>query len=173
MIIEKVDTNCGCLAAQRDRQQIAPGATGFLSATLTPGNHRGLLKKSLFVRFATFPEPVEVLAEIAIPSTVLVSEQQLTWTGAGAAPKPDTRTVDVTSGDGTAFQITGLVGVPETRFSIEQKTITPGQHYQILITPANPSPPEAVSAALQIRTNSPNPRDQVIILFLNQAGKSP
>jgi hypothetical protein len=59
LLVELIDSSCGCLAAQIDHQQIAPGVTGVIRATLTTGNQRGDLRRSLFVRFVGFAQSVE------------------------------------------------------------------------------------------------------------------
>jgi hypothetical protein len=173
LLAERIDSSCGCLAAQIDHQQIAPGATGILRATLTPGALRGVLRKSLSVRFVGFSKPVEISVETTIPSSVSLSQQQLRWPSSGSLSSSETQIIDVTSMTDKSFAITGLLGLQESQFTIVQKTITPGKHYQLHITPANPHPAGALSAALQIRTNSPDPRDQVLILLMYQASAHP
>ena len=173
LVIERVDTACGCLAPQVEHKQIAPGAKGVLRATLTPGTMRGGVRKTLTVRFVAYAQPVEIMVQTTIPSSVELSCRELAWPVKNSATPGDAQIIDVTSGTETAFVITGLHGVQASQFTIHQKTITPGKHYQLHITPANPYPAVALSAALQIRTNSPDPRDQVLVLLLSQAATHP
>lgn len=173
LLIEKIDTSCGCLSPLMDEKQVAPGASGIVRATLTPGTNRGLLRKSLQVRFVGYDQPVELLAETFIPSNVMISHSELIWKPAATSETAATQTVDLTSGTGTSFVITGLVGVQESQFTIVKKIITPEKHYQLHITPATNQPSAALSAALQIRTNSPDPRDQVLIVLLKQSATTP
>ncbi len=173
LLIERIDTSCGCLAPLIDHKQIAPGASGTIRATLTPGSLRGLLRKSLQVRFVAYDQPVELIAETFIPTSVALSQNELTWTSCESTQASATQIVDVTTGTDASFSITGLVGVHESQFTIIQKTITPEKHYQLHITPSNAKPATSISTALQIRTNSPDPRDQVLVLLLRQSAPQP
>jgi hypothetical protein len=175
LLVERIDSSCGCLAAQIDHQQIAPGVTGVIRATLTTGNQRGDLRRSLFVRFVGFAQSVEIIADISIPSSVALSSSQLSWpvAGSSASASSETQIIDLTSTKDSVFSLTGLLGVQESQFSIIQKTVTPGKHYQLHITPVNAHTTAAISTALQIRTNSTDPRDQVLVVLLYQAPVRP
>lgn len=161
LAVERFDTSCGCLSGHADHETLQPGQSGKLTAAFAPGQHRGLLRKSLHVKFIGHDKPVELVVEATIPSSVEISTRELTW-NAGEAPEP--RAIDVTSGTGKPFTITGLQGVPEALFTITQETIAPGKHYQIRITPQ--APPVEGSQCLQIRTDSADSRDQLLAIFL-------
>lgn len=171
LVIERVDTDCGCLAPHVEHKQIAPGAKGVLRATVTPGTLRGALHKSLTVRFVAYAEPVQIMVETNIPAAVELSCRELVWPVKSSATSGDAQIINVTSGNKADFAITGLLGVQASQFVISQKTIVHGQHYQILVTPTNPT--ADVSAAMQIRTNSPDPRDQVLVVPLRQTPSVP
>src|SRR6476620_11401708 len=79
LMIEKFDESCGCLRGKGDQEQVAPGKTGAISAILTPGAYRGTMRKSLHVRFVGYEEPVELVAEVHVTSTVEISTQELKW----------------------------------------------------------------------------------------------
>lgn len=166
MVVERFEESCGCLSGQKTTESVAPGESGEIRATFTPGTLRGLQRKSLHVRFVGHDRPVELVAEATIPASVQLSSQQLDWK---PAEKAEGKTVDVTSGTGTDFSITGVVGAHDSQFSVIQKTVTPRRHYRLHITPANPRTTEGVSAAIQIRTDSPDQRDQVLVLLLRQS----
>jgi len=171
MVVERFEESCGCLSGQTARNQdapeaVAPGENGEIRATFTPGTLRGVQRKSLHVRFVGHDQPVELVAEATIPASVQLSFQQLDWKPADEA---EVKTVDVTSGTGTDFSITGLVGAHDSQFRVIQETVTPRRHYRLQITPANPRTTEGVSAAIQIRTDSPDQRDQVLVLLLRQS----
>jgi hypothetical protein len=171
MMVERFEESCGCLSGQAARNQdapesVPPGETGEIRATFTPGTLRGFQRKSLNVRFVGHDQPVELVAEATIPASVQLSSQQLDW---NPADKAEGKTVDVTSGTGTDFSITGLVGAHDSQFSVIQETVTPRRHYRLHITPAKPRTTDGVSAAIQIRTDSPDQRDQVLVLLLRQS----
>lgn len=114
--VEKLSTYCGCLAPMEDQTTIAPGESGNIIASFSPGHHRGLLRKSLHVSFVGHEGTVELVASATIPSPVELSTQELIWQ---KDQKTKTRTVDVTSGTGEDFLVTGILGLPEHFYSIE------------------------------------------------------
>lgn len=163
LMVERFEQSCGCLSGVVNNEAVAPGATGRISATFAVGAYRGKVRKSLHVRFAAFDKPVELVAEVAIPSAVELSTCEIVWKGTDVSP----RTVDVKAGTDADFNITGLAGASARAFSLEQKIVTPGRHYRITITPAAPTPSAVV--CLQIRTDSADLRDRVLAVFLRTA----
>lgn len=169
LLVERFDQSCGCLSgnvAPSGHQAVAPGKSGSIRAEFTPGNHRGLLRKSLHVRFVGHEKPVELIVQANIPSTVELSTRELHWKADSKSPAP--QIIDITSGTGADFAITGLVGVPESHFTITSETLTENRHYQVTITPVGTLPVGVDT--LQIRTNSSDPRDRVFAVFLITKG---
>jgi Protein of unknown function (DUF1573) len=163
LLIERVDQSCSCLSSTHDAEKakpLAPGATGTLRASFTPGNHRGLLRKSLHVRFVGHEKPVELIAEATIHSHVELSAQDLVWPATVAAAS---KSIDVTSGTGQIFKITSLRGLPENHFTLATEVITQGTHYRILVTP---KASVAGQHCLQVCTDSNDSRDCVRAVFL-------
>jgi Protein of unknown function (DUF1573) len=171
LLIERVDTSCGCLTAYPDQQPLAPAATGKLRATLTVGSLRGAFRKNLSVRFVGHALPVEISVEATIPTAVALSTQNLSWSAEDSISTNPTKLIEVTTQTETNFSITGLLGVDESQFTIVQKTILPDRHYQLHVTPAQSHPSVPITSALHIRTNSPDPRDQVLLVVLSQFPK--
>ena len=164
LVIEKFDESCGCLSGKMHPQgdeAVAPGQSGVIRASFTPGAHRGLVRKSLHVRFAGHERPVELVVEARVPCSIELSGRELTWE-AGAAPAP--QTIEITTGTGVDFTITGLGGVTDSQFHISQETVEPSRHYRIAITPADGVAPGVHT--LLVRTDSPDPRDRVTAVFL-------
>lgn len=168
LVIERIEASCACLTPQTDSLQVAPGATGKIRSSLTPGSYRGLFRKSHHVKFVGFDKSVELTAEVTIPSPVMVSKQELKWTVKEHSSSA-TQIIDVTTGTNSSFQIKEILGVSEAQFRVEKKTIVPEKHYQLQITPTKQQPSSPSAAALQIHTDSPDPRDQVLVIFLTQA----
>jgi hypothetical protein len=160
LMVERFEASCGCLSGVVDNKAVAPGATGRISATFAVGAYRGKVRKSLHVRFAAFDKPVELVAEVTVPSAVELSSSEFVWKGADVSP----RTVDVKAGTDAGFTITGLAGASARAFSLEQQTVTPGRHYRVTITPAGDA--AAAVECLQIRTDSADLRDRVLAVFL-------
>jgi len=161
LVIEKFDQSCGCLAGILDQGAVEPGKSGVIWAAFTPGAHRGLLRKSLHVRFVGHEKPVELVLEATIPSSVELSKSELVWK---VGEEMKAQTIEVTTGTDADFNITGLRGVPESQFSITEETLITQRHYRLHITPVDVSTPGVL--CLQVRTNSADSRDQVLPVFL-------
>lgn len=165
LMVERIEESCGCLSAQAARKQdspeaVAPGETGKIQASFTAGGHRGLLRKSLHVRFVGHDKPVELVVEATIPSHVELSQRELVWKAGGGL---DEKIIEVKSGTGADFNITGLMGLPKSQFTLTTETLVPLRHYRLLITPVAAATGQQI---LQVRTDSPDPRDQVLPVFL-------
>jgi len=173
LVIEHISAPCGCLdaitkpATEEELSGVAPGESGEIRAVVTPGNHRGLIRKSVYVRFFGHDDHVELIVEARIPSQVELSQQELTWT---PAEKDESRVIDVTSGTGQDFNITDLLGVSEQLYTIRRELVT-ANHYRLHITPAGTLDPGI--QILQIRTDSADPRCQLRTVFLRAAESTP
>jgi len=162
LVVERFEESCGCLHGKVDQEEVAPGATGHIHAEFNPGTYRGILRKSLHVRFVGQDKPVELVVEASIPSTVELTARELKWP---AGEKPVSRSIEVTAGTEAPFHITGLLGVPAGQFEIKQETVEEGRHYRLTITPADGAGTDI--QCLQVRTDSPDPRDRVLAVFLH------
>ncbi|MES2982264.1 MAG: DUF1573 domain-containing protein [Verrucomicrobiota bacterium] len=164
MAVEKFDESCGCLSGQAQLEgtvPVNPGESGVIRASFTPGGYRGIVRKSLHVRFVGYQKSIELIVEASIPSSVEVSNKEPVWT---VGEEIKTQNIDVTTGTGEDFHIKSLQGVPETLYKISQETVTPKRHYRIQITPISASAPDLQT--LQIHTDSKDTRDQVQAVFL-------
>jgi hypothetical protein len=164
LVVERFEQSCGCLSGQAEQaaqEAVPPGKTGMIRASFTPGAHRGLLRKSLHVRFIGHDRPVELVVEASIPSGIELSTHELVWK---AGEKTGSQIIEVTSGTGKDFAITGLLGVSERLFSIKREVLAEGRHYRLHITPIE----SRVGGihCLQIRTDSSDPRERVLAVFL-------
>ncbi|QTN31238.1 DUF1573 domain-containing protein [Akkermansiaceae bacterium] len=167
LMVERFEESCGCLGGVTDQKEVAPGKTGHIRANFIPGGYRGKIRKSLHVRFVGFDKPVELVAEVTIPSSVELSSQELVWNGSADT---SSKTVDVKAGTDADFTITGLAGVAEGMFLVKQEIVTPGRHYRVTITPTKAAGSDV--QCLQIRTDSADLRDRVVAVFL-RCGPSP
>jgi hypothetical protein len=164
LVVENFIESCGCLSGSMAAQTaapVAPGKSGVIRASLTPGQHRSLLRKSLHVRFVGYEKPVELVVEAKISSPVELSTRDLIWTAEAATAA---QSIDITTGTGTAFNITELSGIPDDQFHIVQETLIEKSHYRITITPEIGA--SSGVHTLLIRTDSPDPRDRVTAVFL-------
>jgi hypothetical protein len=163
LMIERFDQSCGCLSGRiESAKPVATGGTGSVKAMFAAGPHRGLVRKSLHVRFIGHEGSVELIAEAHIPSTVEFTAQELTWS---RGSNTEVRSIEVTAGTNTPIHITSLSGVTSTHYSIALKTVVEGRHYRLLIKPTN-GVSDGVKTLI-VRTDSPDPRDRVKAVFLN------
>ncbi len=164
MAVEKFDESCGCLSGQAQLQgatPVEPGKSGVIRANFTPGGYRGIVRKSIHVRFVGYAKSIELIVEASIPSSVEISNREPVWV---VGKEITSQTIDVTTGTGEDFNIKSLQGVPESLFKISQETVTPKRHYRLNITPVSLSAPDIQT--LQIHTDSKDTRDQVLPVFL-------
>ncbi|HEX5791082.1 MAG TPA: DUF1573 domain-containing protein, partial [Luteolibacter sp.] len=162
LMVERLESSCGCLAGQVGTQIVEPGKTGRITATFQPGAYRGILRKSIHVRFVNHAQPVELVLEAHIPSPVELSTSELSWIQGQSA---SAQTLEVKSGTATSFAITELLGISSELFAISKETVEHGKGYRIKITPAAGA--TVGTHILQVRTNCPDPRDQVLAVFLH------
>jgi hypothetical protein len=161
LVVERFEESCTCLRGMAAEDPVEPGKSGVIRAIFTAGPHRGIVRKSLHVRFVAHEKPVELIAEAHIPSSVSLSARDLVWpVGEGGA-----RTIDLTAGGEADFRITDLRGLAPAEFAVRSETLVEGRHYRLTITPG-PSAPVSATRCLQIRTDSPDPRDRVLAVFL-------
>lgn len=168
LVVERFEESCACLRGRSDGQPVGPGGTGMIRADFETGSHRGLVRKSLRVRFVGHERPVELVAETRVPASVELSDHELVW-HAGATDAA--RTVEVTAGTSTSFKINDVRGVESEEFGILIETVVEGRHYRITITPGA-GLPDSATRCLRIRTDSPDPRDRVLAVFL-RTGEPP
>jgi hypothetical protein len=162
LVVEQFEQSCECLRGEADKHPVKPGDSGSVRAVFSAGPYRGLVRKSLHVRFVGHPDRVELVAEAMIPPTVLLSSHDLSW----PAGSQDSKTVEVSAGSDAEFRITELRGVSGGAFEVSRDTLEAGRRYRLTIKPGSAS---AVTGTrcLQIHTDSPDPRDRLLALFLH------
>lgn len=164
LLIERFEESCTCLRGRPEVDAVEPGKSKVIRANFSAGSYRGLVRKSLHVRFVGHAESVELVAEIEIPLSVQLSRHDLVWQRAAGDSNPSVQTVDITAGTEVDFRITDLRGVMPSEYAIQTDTLVEGRHYRLTITPAATA--AIGTRCLQIRTDSPEPRDRVLALFL-------
>lgn len=161
LVIDQFEESCACLSPKGRVEAVKPGESGVIRAAFDVGNQRGLIRKSLHVRFVGHEGSVELVAEALVPPGVKLSTHELVW----SAGENGALFVDVTAGTDESFEITALRGVQATEFEVQTKTVAAGRHYRLTVKPG-PSAPEAGARCLQIQTDSADPRDRIVAVFL-------
>jgi len=91
--IVNVRSSCGCTVAAWEKDPIAPGAKGDITATFTIGNRTGAQQKGIRVETDHAAEPItNLLLKANIPQVVDIQPTFIYWEG-GEAPKPKTITL--------------------------------------------------------------------------------
>lgn len=164
LMVERFEQSCDCLSGQGGGLPVEPGASGTIRANFNAGPYRGLVRKSLHVRFVGHEKAVELIAEAHIPASVQLSSHDLVWRHGAGDINPSAKTIDITAGTSADFRITDLRGLVPSEYHIKTETLVNGRHYRLAITPV--AAPTAGTRCLQIRTDSPDPRDRVLAVFL-------
>lgn len=58
MVVGKVDSDCGCIFSEYDRQPVAPGGEVALSVSFDSGGYRGYILKKVDVMTTLRPQPL-------------------------------------------------------------------------------------------------------------------
>lgn len=162
LAVERFEESCTCLRGKAAGEPVEPGKSGVIRAAFSAGPHRGIVRKSLHVRFVGHDKPVELVAEARIPSSVTLSAHDLVWPADDSDAELN---VDLTAGTDADFRITALRGLAPAEFAVRAETLVEGRHYRLFVSPG-PSAPASATRCLQIRTDSPDPRDRVLAVFL-------
>src|SRR5207302_10813254 len=92
---KSVHASCGCTTAQTQKDQVAPGEKGEITATFNIGDRTGLQVKTVTVQ-TDDPDPAHATAVLTlkttIPQLLEIQPAVLYWQG-GEEPKPKTITV--------------------------------------------------------------------------------
>lgn len=161
LLVEGFEESCSCLRGCAESEAIEPGESGTIRAVFTAGGRRGLVRKSLHVRFVGHDGAVELVAEANIPAVVELSRRELVWR---RGEPVEAQSVELTAGTPSGFRITSLVGLSDKEFEVRQETLEEGRRYRLTITPASVA--KLAVRSLQVRTDSPDPRDRIVPLFL-------
>jgi len=162
LVVERFEESCTCLRGKAAGKPVEPGKSGVIRAAFNAGPHRGLVRKSLHVRFVGHDKSIELVAEARIPSSVTLSAHDLVWPAGDSTAE---LSVDLTAGTDADFRITALRGLAPAEFAVRAETLIEGRQYRLFVSPG-PSAPASATRCLQIRTDSPDPRDRVLAVFL-------
>jgi hypothetical protein len=156
--VEEFIQSCGCMSGEWDGKPVAPGATGTIKAKLVTTGLRGLVRKSLRVKFLELGT-VELMGEVTIPEALTYSAQTLHWKIGAASSSQD---VEITVNSKIPVHVRS-VDNNDPSFASTLVTIEEGRRYKITITPRDTT--TARVGVFQVRTDAIDPRDAVHGLF--------
>jgi len=149
---KSVHASCGCTAAQTQKDQVAPGEKGEITATFNIGDRTGMQVKTVTVQ-TDDPDPARATTVLTlralIPQALEIQPTFVFWTG-GEEPTPKTITVKAAK-EFPAKNLTVKSSSPEFDAKVE-----PGKsqgEWKIEVQPKETSRP--LGTALVIQTDFP------------------
>ena len=147
---KSVHSSCGCTTAQSQKDQVAPGDSGEITATFNIGDRTGTQVKSVTVETDDPAHATTVLTlKSVIPQMLEVQPSLVYWQG-GEAPKAKTVSVKA----GKDFPVKEIKVTPvSTDFQVKVNKVGEGE-FKIEVQPRDTTRPVAATFAIQ-PDNSP------------------
>jgi Protein of unknown function (DUF1573) len=147
---KSVHSSCGCTTAQSQKDQVAPGDSGEITATFNIGDRTGTQVKSVTVETDDPAHATTVLTlKSVIPQMLEVQPSLVYWQG-GEAPKAKTVSVKA----GKDFPVKEIKVTPvSTDFQVKVNKVGEGE-FKIEVQPRDTTRPVATTFAIQ-PDNSP------------------
>lgn len=168
LVVEQFSRNCGCMIGEWDGVPVEPGAAGRIKAKFLTKGLRGVIRKSLHVKFVECGT-VELVAEVTIPEAITWSAPTLRWETGGAAQAGEVEIVVRSAAPINVLSAT----VNDSGFSTSLRTLENGRHYRLTVTPRDTA--TARVGVVQVRTDSKDPHDALHTFFarVEKAAPSP
>ena len=148
-----VHASCGCTAAQTQREQVAPGEKGEVTATFNIGGRTGTQVKTVTVQ-TDDPDPARatmVLTLKAVITPLLEIQPALVFWQSGEEPKPKIITAKANK-DAAIKKLDVTSSVPD--FTAKVDAGSAPNEFKISVQPRDTT--KAVYATLTIKPDSPN-----------------
>lgn len=166
LVVEEFSHSCGCMQAAWDGVAVAPGARGKITARFLTRGLRGVVRKSVHVKFVE-AGLVELIGEVTIPEALEYSVQSLRWSLGEA---PSAKQVDIKVASKAPVRVLS-VSANDPSFACELQCLEEGRSYRIVITPRDTETLHI--CILQVRTDSKDPRDALHGLFASVVNSKP
>lgn len=148
---KSVHSSCGCTVAQSQKETVAPGEKGEITATFNIGDRTGTQIKTVTVETAEEPNKATILTLKAVLPDVLEIKPTLVYWNGGEAPKPKTIQVH----PGKDFRVGALrVNSSNPEFSTKVARDDKTGDFKIDIVPSDTSRMTASTITIQ-PDNSP------------------
>jgi len=143
--IKSVHSSCGCTTAQTQKDQVAPGESGEITATFNIGDRTGTQVKSVTVETDNPAQASTVLVlKAVIPQMLEVQPALVYWQG-GEAPK--SKTVSVTAGKD--FPVKQIKVTPvSTDFQVKVSKVGDGE-FKVEVQPRDTAHQMVATFAIQ------------------------
>lgn len=154
VIIQKIDSSCGCTTTRLGGKVLQPGISTVLTAKINLRGRRGSQNKHIYVQSNDPKQPQLVLKMVGnVTSQIDIFPRRIDFMDI----KPDqsvSRTAMITNNAGKPMRITGMVSTGKF-FSVDRKTIEEGKRYQIEIKTKPPLQNGMSRGSVTIKTNNP------------------
>jgi len=166
--IKNLNTSCGCTAASTNKNGVAPGEKGEITATFQIGSRMGVQQKMITVMTDDPAHPSTTLnLTVAIPQ-VLDFQPALVFWQPGEAAKPKT----IIAKAGTDVSIKNLeVTSSSPDFSTKVESGSSANEFRINVTPRQTT--QAANATLTIKPNLPNGKSKIFYASARVMPQSP
>lgn len=156
--VDYIEEGCGCFKGEVSFEGVGVNEEGQIRGTFLTKGLFGTVTKSMWVVFSN-KERHELVAEVVIPEVLVVEPSNLVWQRGGEAEE---KRVDVRVEAGPALDLTGILSsLPQ--FTVRTETLVAGKHYVFHVRPTTTE--AELSAVLQVRTSSKDPRDAIRAVF--------
>jgi hypothetical protein len=164
--IKSVKTSCGCTAAQSQKEAIAPGGNGEVTATFKIGDRTGTQVKGVTVETDDAAHPtVELVLKTVIAQPLEIQPALVYWQ-TGEEPKPKTIMVKA----GKDFPVKEIKITPSTQnFEAKVKKVGDSE-FRIDIQPRDTS--RAAAATFTIQPDNPPKKFYVTARIMNSSSKT-
>jgi hypothetical protein len=143
---KSVHSSCGCTTAQTQKEQVAPGEKGEITATFKIGDRTGTQIKTVTVETDDPTHPNTVLTLKAVLPELLQIQPTLVYWNMGETPQPKTITVRPSKD----FPVKELkVNSANPEFSTKVGRDTASGAFKIDVTPKDTTHPSAVALTIQ------------------------
>jgi len=148
--ITSVKSSCGCTVAASQKDQVAPGEKGEVTANFKFGGRTGMQQKAITVTTDDPDQPViNLMLKAVIPVALEIKPNFVFWEN-GEAPKP--KTINLKAGkDITITKLDVTSSGPEFTTKVD-KGSAPGE-FQLTVTPKDTS--QMLNATLTIKPDFP------------------
>ena len=143
-------TSCGCTVAALQKNDVAPGEKGEITATFSIGDRTGVQEKTITVETDDAQKPVTVLKLKATISQLLEFQPSLVFWQAGEDPKPKTIVAKTAKGM-TVKNLEVTSSSPD--FTVKVEPVSAGE-FKINVQPRDTA--KQLNATLTIKPEMPS-----------------
>jgi hypothetical protein len=164
--LTSVKTSCGCTVAKTQKDEVAPGEKGEITATFNIGNHTGIQVKTVTVQ-TDEPSSALLTLKAVLPEGLTLIPTFVYWK-AGEEPKPKT----IMAKAGKDYAATNLdVKSQNAQFSTTIEPGAGGHSWKIEVTPSQTV--QNVTGTIVVKSDFPKEAPGVFYVTASVTGGPP